>query len=177
MVSSFLKVVLFASIVVPGSAGGPKSSAVGTLIAIRDGSISIKNDNGTFVFHVNSDTRIWRGGSASLHQLRLGDDVAVRYRAAAEGGEAIATDIEANVDKWEGTITKVRPHSVQVDVDNGHDSPVWRATIFIDGQTIFDAGTPKDLQAGRFLEVIGLDMKHRRMRATRILSLDTSPTQ
>jgi hypothetical protein len=147
------------------------SSTEGRLVAIHDQSISLRNDDGTFVFHVNSDTKIWRGGTANLRQLHLRDNLDIAYYRAKGSSQALATEIDANIANWSGTITRVGPHSIEIAREDEQGNPWGRAIIFIDDRTTFDQGTPKDLQVGRSLQVVGLDLGHRRMRVTMILSL------
>ena len=106
-----------------------------------------------------------------LHELHLGDDVGIGHHVAKGSGEAIATDIAANIANWAGTITNVGPHSVEIAREDEQGRPWGRATIFFDDRTDFYDDKPKDPQVGGSLQVLGLDLGHRRMRATRILTL------
>jgi hypothetical protein len=56
---------------------------------------------------ITADTRIWRGDYIDVHHLQPGDNLSIRSRISSRTGEATAVDIDANIDRWNGTITKV----------------------------------------------------------------------
>ncbi|HTW67457.1 MAG TPA: DUF5666 domain-containing protein [Bryobacteraceae bacterium] len=145
----------------------------GYLTAISTNTITIKNDEGACTVRFTPDTSFWRGDK--FHDPRAlvkGDQIGVRAEVNYPSGELVAADVEANVTKSMGKITKVGSRSVAIAEEDEDGRPTRRVTVFIDDHTTFDEGTPKDLQAGAFLEVIGLDLGHDRMRATKVLSLE-----
>lgn len=143
------------------------SGMAGKLVAVFDNSISVRNDEGARTFRVNRETKIWRGHDVDIYQLHLGDDVGIQYRASSGNGEATATSIWANIDRWGGTISKVFGDRVQIARIDDHK----KAMIIFDSNTIFSEATRNDLQVGRFLEVIGLDLGKDRMHASRVLHI------
>jgi hypothetical protein len=171
-----MQIVLFAYIAVgyipcvSGQVSGSpdkQSGTTGVLVAIHDNSISVKNDAGTSVFIVNASTTIWRGGDVTIHQLHRGDDVMVLFVANGSAG-AIATDIVANVTKWGGTITGVYPNGFEIVGNYAAGDAPGHVRVFLDEHVTFLEGKPKDLKVGQFVEVIGLDLGHKRMKATRV---------
>jgi hypothetical protein len=175
-----IRALLFASVVVAGCvpslsgqvSGVPdkSSGATGVLVAVRDGSISVKNDDGTNLFHVNSVTKIWRGRYVKLSQLHLGDDVMVWFTSASSG--AIATDVVANFTRLDGRITAVRPHSIEIVGGGGAGEADGQVQVFLDDHTAYAQGSPKDLKVRRDVEVSGLDLGHKRVQAS---ALNISP--
>jgi hypothetical protein len=137
----------------------------GLVTTIHTDSVSIKNDDGTNVFQVTGETKIWRGGYVRLSQLHLGDEVMV-WCAINQSGEASATNIMANVTRLAGTITAVHPHNIVIVGNGGPGEASGHVTVFIDGNTTYAQGTPKDLTIGRDLEVSGLDLGHKRVQAS-----------
>jgi hypothetical protein len=125
----------------------------------------VKDDYGTSVFRVNSDTKIWRGRYVSLNQLHVGDDVMVWFVANGSGG-AIATNIAANITRLDGTITIVRAHSIEIVGGGGAGEADGHVQVFMDDHTMFAQGTAKDLKVGRVVEVTGLDLGHKRVQAS-----------
>jgi len=109
----------------------------GELVTVRENSISIRNHKATRTFQVAKDTRIWRGHFVDVHQLRFGDEIDLRYRVSASG-DAIATAVWANIDRWAGAITKVLPDRVQIAITDDHSGPMGQATIFFDNNTVFN---------------------------------------
>lgn len=151
---------------------------VGRLIAIAQDTLSVKNDQGTCVLHINAGTSIWRGETFhDTSALKLGDDIGARATVDYPGGELKAESVEANVGHWEGVITKIRENTIYLKFDK----PV-KGT----GKVIFDASTdfhscafedlkrdctPNDLKVGHSLDLIGLLLGEGELRATRVLGI------
>lgn len=151
---------------------------VGRLIAIAKDTLSVKNDQGACVVHINTATTIWRG--EIFHDtgaLKLGDDIAAKATVDYPSGELTAEYVDANVGHWEGVITKVLKDTIYLKFDK----PV-KGT----GKVIFDAGTdfrscafedlkrdctPDDLKVGHSLEIIGFLLGERELRATKVLGI------
>jgi hypothetical protein len=151
---------------------------VGRLIAIAKDTLSVKNDEGTCVVHINAETTIWRG--ETFHDtgaLKLGDDISARATVDYSSGELRADYVDANVDHWEGVITKVLKDGVYLKFDR----PI-KGT----GKVIFDASTdfrscafedlkrdctPNDLKVGHSLDIIGLLLRERELCATKVLGI------
>jgi hypothetical protein len=142
----------------------------GELVAVQEGSISIRSDKGTKTFQIDRNSTIWRGHFVDVHQLHLGDEIDLRYRVSASG-TAIATAVWANIDRWAGTITKVLPDRIQIAITDDDSGPIGQATILFDRYTVFNEGTPKDFQIGNFLEVVGVKLGQSQMEASRVLHM------
>ena len=138
---------------------------VGKLIAVHGNSITVRNDKSTKTFQVNPETTVWRGHDVGVRQLRVGDNLAIQYSISSSNGEAIATGIWANIDRWAGTITKVFGDRVQIGRIDDHGDSTGNATIIFDSYTSFSEGISKsDLLVGRFLETTGLVLGKHRMK-------------
>jgi hypothetical protein len=151
---------------------------VGRLIAIGKDTLSVENDQGICVVHINAGTTIWRGETFhDTSTLKVGDHVGARARVDYSSGELMAEFVDANVGHWEGVITKVLKDTIYIKFDK----PV-KGT----GKVIFDAGTdfrscafenlkrdctPNDLKVGHSLEVIGLLLGEQELRATKVLGI------
>jgi hypothetical protein len=75
---------------------------IGTVISRAPDSITVRNELFTRVFRINAQTEIRRVDSS---QLQVGDRVAIRCHFDDKDA-SIADSIEANVDRWEGVITR-----------------------------------------------------------------------
>jgi hypothetical protein len=154
-------------------------ACVGTLIAVAKETVSLKNDNGICVLHIDRDTTFWRGQTFhDASALKLGDEIGARARVDYPSGKLIAEDVEANVDRWEGVITKVLKDTVFMKFD----APVHETVkVIFDRKTqfrncVFDNDlkhlcTVGDLKAGRHLETIGLVLGKTELRATNVLTI------
>jgi hypothetical protein len=146
---------------------------VGTVISRGPDSVTVKNDLFTRVFRINAQTEIRRVDSS---QPQVGDLVAIRCHLDNEG-TAIADMIEANVDRWDGIITKVAKDTVYIKFD----APIkGTARVIFDSKTEFGYCTgddPKsdctieDLKVGRHLETTGFVLGKSELRAIRVLGI------
>lgn len=169
---------LLALIMCISNASGQAPATTGILSAIHGHTVSVKNDQGNIAIRVTAQTDIWRGGKVGFNRLRLGDYVLVSYRIAKRG-EAIATDIVANLTRNEGLIVAVHAHSVELapetlEGDNA-GQVIGRETVLINDRTKFIEGSPKELKLGKRVEAVGLGVGHQRMRATSLSLEDSSP--
>ncbi len=148
---------------------------VGTVISRGPDSVTVKNDLFTRVFRINAQTEIRRVDSS---QLQVGDQVAIRCHFD-DKGTSIADMIEANVDRWEGVITKVLKDTVYMKFD----APIMgTAKVIFDSKTEFGYCAPDDLKrdctiddlkVGRHLETTGFVLGKSEMRAIRVLSIQS----
>ncbi|MGP0076384.1 MAG: DUF5666 domain-containing protein [Bryobacteraceae bacterium] len=165
------------------SAQGAQSDRIeateGKLVAVHDHSITVRNDQGTRIFLIAAGTKIWRGDYVDVHQLRLGDDLSVRFRVSDRTGEATAVDIDANVDRWDGNITKVSGDRVEIEFIDEDGNPLGTkgTVIFWDRTTFLVDASRSDLRPGAFLEVIGLVESPDTMRAWRVIGFDPRGTR
>jgi hypothetical protein len=148
---------------------------VGTVISRGPEAVTVKNDLFTRVFRMNAQTEIRRVDDS---QLQIGDQVAVRCHID-DKGTSIADSIEANVEKWEGVITRVLEGAVYMKFN----APVkGSGKVTFDRTTQFDwcgSDDPKrgctldDLKVGRHLEAVGFVLGKSELRATSVLSIQT----
>jgi hypothetical protein len=146
---------------------------IGAVVSRKADSVTVKNERSTAVIRINAQTEIKRVDSSPL---RVGDEVAVRYRFDARGA-AVANYIEANVDRWGGVIERVGKDTIYIRFSapmTGH------AKVTLDSHTEFAycAGddlkrlcTADDLTLGSHFETVGFATGKRDMRATRVLSI------
>lgn len=148
---------------------------VGTIVSLGSDSVTVKNERFTRVFLIDARTELRRVDSS---RLQVGDFVAVRCHFDNKG-TAIADSIEANVDHWEGKITKVFKDTAWIKFD----APVKRnAEVIFDSLTDFrycarddprSNCTVDDLKVGRHLDTIGFVTGKNEMRATRVLGIQS----
>jgi len=145
---------------------------VGGVISVGPASVTVKNELFTRVFLINAQTEIRRVDSS---QIQIGDQVAVRCHSD-DRGTTIADSIEANVDRWEGVITKVLKDTAYIKFD----APVkGTARVDFDSRTQFGYCVDDhnrdcsldDLKIGRHLETIGFVLGKNELRATRVLGI------
>jgi hypothetical protein len=156
------------------SSGDRIQGAVGRLTAVHDHTITVRNDRGARTFLITAETKIWRGDYVDLGQLRVGDDLGIRFRVPEGAGEAVAVDIDANIDRWNGTITKVSGNVVEIELkDEDGNLLGMKGTVTFWDKTTFlvDGASRSDLKVGAYLEVIGL-VENDRMRAWRVIGFD-----
>ncbi len=154
------------------SQGARIDATEGKLAAVRDGSITVRNDQGTRTFRITPGTKIWRGDYVDVRQLRLGDDLSVRFRAST------AIDIEANLDRWDGNITKVSGDHVEIEFTDKDGNPVGtKGTVTFWNRTAFLVyASRNDLRPGAYLSVIGLVQSPTMMRAWRVIGFGPPPS-
>jgi len=145
-------------------------STAGVLVAVGDGSVLVRNDGHTRRLVVNRETKIWRGQDVGLGQLRVGDQLDITYRIAS-GGQEVATQIWANIDRWDGKVIRVTGDSAEIAIIGEHEERLGMATVMFDGRTVFNEGSRQDVRVGRELEVVGLVLDKHRMQATRVLHI------
>ena len=153
------------------------NAAEGKLVAVGDGSITVRNDQGTRVFRIDTGTKIWRGDSVDVHQLRPGDDLSVRFRVSERTGEATAVDIDANIDRWDGNIEKVSGNRVEIEFTDKDGNPLGtKGTVIFWNRTKFLVHAARsDLRPGASLSVIGLVETPKTMRAWRVIGFGPPP--
>ncbi len=162
-----LMAVLLCAMQLTGQSPG---SAAGVLVAVGDGSVSVTDDGHVRRFVVNKETEIWRGQGVGMRQLRLGDRLDIAYRILGSG-ETVATQIWANIDRWDGKVTRITGNSVEVARIGEHGEPLGMAIVMFDGRTLFNQGSQQDLRVGREIEVLGLVLNKHRIQATRVLHI------
>jgi hypothetical protein len=145
---------------------------------VHDRSITVRNDQGTRTFLITPGTKIWRGDYVNVHQLRLDDDMSVRFRVSDRTGEATAVGIEANVDRWDGDITKVSGDRIEIEFTDKDGNPLGtKGTVTFWNRTTFLVDASRsDLRPGAYLEVIGLVESPDTMRAWRVIGF-SPPTR
>jgi hypothetical protein len=155
---------------------GRIEATAGKLVAVRDGSIAVRNDKGTHTFLITADTKIWRGDFVDVHQLRLGDDLSVRFRVPDRTGQATAVDIDANLDRWDGNITKVSGDRVEIEFTDKDGNPLgMKGTVIFWNRTAFLVDASRnDLRSGAYLSVIGLVESPDTLRAWRVIGFGPS---
>ena len=147
----------------------------GTVISRGPDSVTVKNELFTRIFRINAQTEIFRVNSSPLE---VGDQVGIRCHFD-DKGIAIADSIAANVDHWEGIITKVLGDMVYIKFA----APVkGSARVIFDSRTEFGycagddlnrACTFDDLKVGRFLDTVGFVLGKSELRATRVLNIQS----
>lgn len=166
--------LIFASQVLGQTGDDRIVPAFGKLVAVHDQSIAVRNERGTKTFLITVDTHIWRGDYVDLHHLKPDDDLSIRSRVSSRTGEATAVDIDANIDRWNGTISNVSGDRVVIDLQNEDGGYIGRkVTIIFWNKTIFlvDNASTKDLRVGAYLEVIGL-LEKDTLRVWRVIGFD-----
>lgn len=134
----------------------------GHLVAFTKETLSVKNDEGICVIHINTDTEIWRGEIYhDTSALKLGDHLMARVTIGYPNRELTAEEVEANVAKAEGTIVSLRSDRMVVN-DHGH------VTVLLDSRTAFDLDQG-NLQKGAIVLAIGLDLGHNTFRVMSIV--------
>jgi hypothetical protein len=112
------------------TADSPLVPAFGKLVAVHDRSITVRNQQRTKTFLITADTHRWRGDYVDVYQLRPGDDLSIRSRVSSRTGETIAVDIDANIGRWNGTVTNVSGNRVVIDLQNEDGGFVGRQRSF-----------------------------------------------
>ncbi len=137
--------------------------------------VTVKNDLFTRVFRINAQTEIRRVDSS---QLQVEDQVDVRCHFD-DKGIAIADSIEANVDHWEGVITKVLKDTVYMKFGpplKGSAKVIFDSRTefgYCAGDTLNVPCTVDDLKVGRFLDTVGFVLGKSEIRATRVLNIQS----
>lgn len=145
--------------------------AFGKLVTANSHSVTVRNEKGLQTFHITPQTHIWRGDYVNVDRLRPGDDLSIRYRPQ---GDRTAVDIEANIERWDGTITKVSANGLEVALqDRDGQFTGKRVTMIFWKKTTFlvDGVSVKDLKVGAFLEAIGLE-ENDTMRVWKVIGFD-----
>jgi hypothetical protein len=149
---------------------------IGTVTSRGPDSVTVKNDLFTRVFRLNAQTEIRRVDHSSL---QVGDQVAIRCHID-DKGTSVADSIEANVQKWEGVITKLLKDAVHI----RFDAPVeGSGNVTFDRTTEFAwcgnddtkrGCTLADLKVGRHLETVGFVLGKSELRATSVLNISNN---
>lgn len=147
----------------------------GRLLAIGKDTLSVRNDNGICVIHLNPGAEIWRGEIYhDTSVLKLGDDVIARVTVAYPSGDLFADEVEANITITEGTIVSLGPDRIVVDQYPGAGKsayPRGHVTVLFDKRTKFELDG-HELKKGSDVRAIGLDLGHKTFRATSIVLED-----
>ena len=103
----------------------------------------------------------------------IGDDFSARCRTD-DSGKLVAEVIWLNIVNFFGIITKVEGGgdsfdmftNPKADPQSGYIKKNLKVTL--DSDTLFSASAKEDLKAGRDVQMVGLDLKKRMVRATRL---------
>ena len=131
----------------------------------REGQLSVRNEDGICVIHLNPGAEIWRRETYhDTSALKPGDDVIARVTVAYPSGDLFADEVDANITITEGKIVSVRPDRIVVrdwhlPYLHGH------VTVLLDRRTVFDLDG-RELKKGAMVRAIGLDLGHNTFRAT-----------
>jgi hypothetical protein len=140
----------------------------GRLLEIAKDALSVRNDDGICVIHLNPGAEIWRGEFFhDTSALKLGDDVMARTTVAYPSGDLFADEVEANITITEGKIVSVRADRIVVrdwhlPYLHGH------MTVLLDRRTAYDLDG-RELKKGAMVRAIGLDLGHNKFRATSVV--------
>jgi hypothetical protein len=145
---------------------------VGTVKAVSANTISV--EAGAHVADIITDehTEIWKGKTFhDLAPVQIGDDFSARCRADASG-KLVAEIIWLNIVNFFGVITKVDGDSFEMLTNPNADpqSAYVKRTlkVSVDADTVFDSSAKEDLKVGREVQMVGLDLRNGRVRATRL---------
>lgn len=174
--------VLIASIAfvqrLPGQQGSqsdhPIVPVVGIVKSISGKVISVDAGERIVAVFADERTEVWKGKIFhDLSLVQVGDDFAARCRADSSGG-LVAELIELNVVNFFGIITKVDGGGESFDMltnpnADAHSGYVKKTLkVTVDSDTLFSASAKEDLEAGWDVQMVGLDLKNGRVRATRL---------
>jgi hypothetical protein len=107
------------------------------------------------------------------------DDLSIRSRISSQTGGATAVDIDANIDRWNGTITHSSGDRVEIDLQEEDGHFVGRkATVVFWNKTVFlvDNASTRNLKVGAYLEVVGLVEKDT-LQVWRVIGFDPAGLQ
>jgi hypothetical protein len=136
----------------------------------------ISVESGTRIIAVATDdhTEVWKGKTFhDLSPVLIGDDFSARCRADTSG-KLVAELIELNVVNFFGVITKVDVGGERFEMltnpnaDKQSGYVKKKLQVSVDADTLFDASATEDLKLGRDVQMVGLDLKHGTIRATRL---------
>src|SRR5260370_6549796 len=121
-------------------------------------------DGGTQATTVVSDerTEFWKGKTFhDLSSVQIGDDLSARCRADASG-KLVAEVIWLNIVNFFGVITQVDGGGFEMLTNPNPDPQSVYVTkqlkVTVDADTLFEASAKEDLQVGRGLRMVGLDL-------------------
>jgi hypothetical protein len=152
----------------------PIIPVIGIVKSISGNVISVDAGERVIAVFTNERTEIWKG--KIFHDLSLvhvGDDFAGRCRADASG-RLVGDLIELNVVNFFGIITRVGGGgdsfdmftNPKADPQSGYIKKNLKVTV--DSDTLFSSSAKEDLNAGRDVQMVGLDLKNGTIRATRV---------
>ncbi len=186
-VASSCVALLFALQLAPGPARGqnpPPDPAYfyGLLVSRGADSVVISTAQGKKTFRVGKQTSFCCGKILNLGALKAGDSLDIQWHRNEQGG-LVADRIEANIDRWEGVITRVikdkdNAYTVYIRFDppvNDIDKIVFdKNAQFKDcvlDNDLKRTCTPDSLRVGRHLETIGYTLSAKEMRALKVLTI------
>jgi hypothetical protein len=121
---------------------------------------------------VDDRTEIWKG--KVLHDLtpvQAGDDIFASYRTDSSG-KLVAEAMWLNIVNFFGVITKVGDDQFQVFTNpNADPESAYKKEnkiMSVDANTIFVSSAKQDLESGREVQIVGLDLRSGRILATRV---------
>ena len=107
----------------------------------------------------------------NLSPVTVGDDIAARCRIDASG-KLLAEWMSLNIVNFFGVITKTGDNEFEVFTNpNADPQSAYKKEnklVTVDADTIFEASAREDLKQGRDVQVVGLDLRNGRIRATRV---------
>jgi len=149
-----------------------KINIVGTVERVLGNVIYFKTGVQLVSLTIDDNTEIWKGKYVhDLSSVETGDDIAARCRTEASG-TLVATSLWLNIVNLFGVVTKTGDGQFEILTNpNADPQSAYKKEIRIvelDGDSTFDSSAKEDLKPGRGVQVVGLRLKNRNVRAAHI---------
>jgi hypothetical protein len=148
----------------------PLKSIVGTVESISGNVIYVKTGTQLVAVSVDNSTDVWKGKVFhDLSPVVVGDGITGRYRTEASG-KLVAEGLWLNIVNFSGVITKITEDGFEMFTNpNADPASAYRKenrSVSVDVDTVFELSARDDLQRGREVHLVGLDLREARILAT-----------
>jgi len=147
-------------------------TVIGTVTGISGHMISVNSDGRIVAITVDRNAEIWKGKMFhDLSPVQIGDDLSARCRPTASG-KPDCQAIWLNIVNYFGVITKVQDDNFEMltnpeaDPDSAYVKD--HKAVRVDSETLFNDSAKDDLRPGRYVQMVGLDLRNGTIRATRV---------
>jgi hypothetical protein len=147
-------------------------SVDGTVEGVFGNSVYVHTEVRLLALSVDDHTEMWKG--KVLHDLspvQAGDHIFATYRIDTSGKQ-VAEGMWLNIVNLFGVITRVGDDQFEVLTNpNADPESAYKKEnkiLSVDANTIFESSAKQDLEPGREVQIVGLDLRSGRILATRL---------